>query len=322
MTIQSSNKNDNPGNHEPVLTLRNGGGIVLIDKPRGPSSHQVAAWVREMTGIAQVGHTGTLDPQVSGVLVVLLGKAVRLTSILHLDEKEYICLMRLHGDVTQQNLEDAVSQFTGKIYQRPPRRSAVKRALRIREILELELLSRDKRLVLLRVRCDSGTYIRSLCHHIGMALGVGAHMQELRRSRSAAFTEDQIYALHDVRDAIESAKNGSPELLSRMILPMETSIKGLAKVIIKESAAGALCHGARLSSRGIISVEPFQMEDTVAIFTEAGDLIGLGEALMSASRVIPGEKGLVVAPRMIFPEPDAYPAIWKGHKSPGETGNP
>ena len=321
MTIQSSDKTDNPGDHEPVLTLRNGGGILLIDKPRGPSSHQVAAWVREMTGIAQVGHTGTLDPQVSGVLVVLLGKAVRLTSILHLDEKEYICLMRLHGDVTQQNLEDTVSQFTGKIYQRPPRRSAVKRALRIREILELELLSRDKRLVLLRVRCDSGTYIRSLCHHIGMALGVGAHMQELRRSRSAAFTEDQIYTLHDVRDAIESAKNGNPELLSWMILPMETSIKGLAKVIIKESAAGALCHGARLSGRGVISVEPFQMEDTVAIFTGAGDLIGLGEALMSSSRVIPGEKGLVVAPRMIFPEPDAYPAFWKGHKSPGETGN-
>ncbi|PKL59706.1 MAG: RNA-guided pseudouridylation complex pseudouridine synthase subunit Cbf5, partial [Methanomicrobiales archaeon HGW-Methanomicrobiales-4] len=182
--------------NQPVITLRNGGGIILIDKPRGPSSHQVAAWVREMTGVAQVGHTGTLDPQVSGVLVVLLGKAVRLTSILHLDEKEYICLMRLQGDVSQQNLEEMIHQFTGKIYQRPPRRSAVKRALRIREILELELLSRDDRFVLLRVRCDSGTYIRSLCHHIGLALGVGAHMQELRRSRSAQFSEDQIYSLH------------------------------------------------------------------------------------------------------------------------------
>ncbi len=84
---------------KPVIPLQNGGGILLVDKPRGPSSHQVAAWVREMTGVSQVGHTGTLDPQVSGVLVVLLGKAVRLTSILHLDEKEYICLMRLQGNV-------------------------------------------------------------------------------------------------------------------------------------------------------------------------------------------------------------------------------
>ncbi|PKL60479.1 MAG: RNA-guided pseudouridylation complex pseudouridine synthase subunit Cbf5, partial [Methanomicrobiales archaeon HGW-Methanomicrobiales-4] len=127
--------------------------------------------------------------------------------------------------------------------------------------------------------------------------------------------------LHDVRDAIEDAKSGNREALSHMILPMETSISGLAKVIIKESAAGAICHGARLSARGIIRVDPFQMEDTVAMFTEAGDLIGLGEALMSSSRVIPGEKGLAIAPRMIFPEPDAYPAIWKGHSLPGETEN-
>lgn len=301
-------------NSKPIINLRNGGGIILIDKPRGPSSHQVAAWVREMTGVSQVGHTGTLDPQVSGVLVVLLGKAVRLTSILHLDEKEYICLLRLQGDVSQQNLEAVIQQFTGKIYQRPPRRSAVKRALRIREIIELELLSRDKRLVLLRARCDSGTYIRSLCHHIGLALGVGGHMQELRRSRSAAFSEDQIHTLHDVRDAIEAAREGNSEAISQMILPMESSISGFVRVIIKESAAGAICHGARLSARGIIRLDSFQMGDTVAIFTEDGDFIGLGEALMSSSRVTPGEKGLVVAPRIIFPDIDTYPAIWKGHK--------
>lgn len=321
MNTEPSHNGEDLTMNQPVINLRSGGGILLVDKPRGPSSHQVAAWVREMTGVAQVGHTGTLDPQVSGVLVVLLGKAVRLTSILHLDEKEYICLMRLQGDVSEQNLKEMVHQFTGKIYQRPPRRSAVKRALRIREIIELELLSRDNRLVLLRVRCDSGTYIRSLCHHIGMALGVGAHMQELRRSRSASFTEDQIYSLHEVRDAIEDAKSGNREALSHMILPMETSITGLAKVTIKESAAGAICHGARLSARGIINVEPFQMEDTVAMFTESGELIGLGEALMSSTRVVPGEKGLVVAPRMIFPEADAYPSIWKGHPSPGKTEN-
>lgn len=305
----------------PLISLPGGGGIILIDKPRGPSSHQVAAWVREMTGVTQVGHTGTLDPQVSGVLVVLLGKAVRLTSILHLDEKEYICLLRLHGDVSRSDLDEVVHQFTGKIYQRPPRRSAVKRALRIREIVECEILDHDSRLVLLRVRCDSGTYIRSLCHHIGLSLGVGAHMQELRRSRSATFTEDQTHTLHEVRDALEAAKQGDFHLIEPMILPMERSLPSVPKVIIKESAAGALCHGARLSSRGLISVEPFQMEDTVALFTERGDFIGLGEALMSSSRIVPGEKGLIVAPRMIFPVSDAYPAIWKGRQVVDTTGN-
>ena len=314
--ISSDSKSGNP-----LIPLPGGGGIILIDKPRGPSSHQVAAWVRQMTGVTQVGHTGTLDPQVSGVLVVLLGKAVRLTSILHLDEKEYICLLRFHGDVSRSDLDAVVHQFTGKIYQRPPRKSAVKRALRIREILECEILDQDSRLVLLRVRCDSGTYIRSLCHHIGLALGVGAHMQELRRSRSSAFTEDRIHTLHQVRDAVEDAKNGDTRSLSSMILPMESSLPDIPRVIIKESAAGAICHGARLSGRGLISAGRFQMEDTVAIFTERGDFIGLGEALMSSSRVVPGEKGLIIAPRMIFPESDSYPAIWKGHQVSDTTGN-
>jgi len=79
--------------------LKQKSGLILIDKPRGPSSHQVAAWVRELTGVSQVGHTGTLDPAVSGVLVVLLGRAVRLTPLLHLDEKEYVCVLRLHRPV-------------------------------------------------------------------------------------------------------------------------------------------------------------------------------------------------------------------------------
>ena len=250
-----------------LVTLRTGGGILLIDKPRGPSSHQVAAWVREMTGIAQVGHTGTLDPPVSGVLVVLLGKAVRLTSILHLDEKEYICLMRLQGQVSASDLQDVVSRFTGKIYQRPPRRSAVKRALRIREIHELEILDRNDRLVLLRVRCDSGTYIRSLCHHIGLSLGTGAHMQELRRSRSACFTEDRIHTLHTVRDAVEAARAGDPSAIQEMILPMETALTHLPTITVKDTAVGALCHGARLSSRGVIATDAFQMGETVAVFT-------------------------------------------------------
>lgn len=289
------------------------GGIILIDKPRGPSSHQVAAWVREMIGIPLVGHTGTLDPPVSGVLVVLLGRAVRLTSILHQDDKEYIALLRLQGEVSDAMLKEVVEGFTGRIYQRPPRRSAVKRALRIREIHELELLSREGRLVLLRVKCDSGTYIRSLCHHIGMACGTGGHMAELRRTRSGPFPESECYTLHDLRDAVEQAREGDDTRLKGMIRRPLEAIAKMPKVFIKESAADALCHGARLSSRGIISLEAFQMDEMVAVL--AGDeLICVGQALMSSSRVVPGEKGLVVAPRLVFEDPGVYPTFWKGHK--------
>lgn len=298
------------------------GAIILIDKPRGPTSHQVAAWVREMTGVSSVGHTGTLDPQVSGVLVVLLGKAVRLTTIMHQDEKEYIALLRLHGDVTDKELNEGISRFTGKIYQRPPRRSAVKRALRIREILELEMLDRTGREVLLRVRCDSGTYIRSLCVHLGMALGVGGHMAELRRSRSGPFTDTQCHTLHDLRDAAEAAREGDRERFDAMVLSPIEAISDLPVITIKDTAAGALCHGARLSARGIIEKGSFQMDEPVVVKTADGDLIAVGEALMSASRFSPGDKVLVLSPRLIFPEPDAYPSIWKGTEHSSGKGNP
>ncbi|MDD1725012.1 MAG: RNA-guided pseudouridylation complex pseudouridine synthase subunit Cbf5 [Methanospirillum sp.] len=294
------------------------GSILIIDKPRGPSSHQVAAWVREMLGISSVGHTGTLDPPVSGVLVILMGRAVRLTTILHQDNKEYIALLRLHGDVSDENLKEVVTQFTGRIYQRPPRRSAVKRALRIREIHELDLLDRDGRLVLLRVKCDSGTYIRSLCHHIGMACGVGGHMAELRRTRSGPFAEKDCYSLHTLRDAVEKARSGDDTELQSMIRTPLEAVSDMPRVWIKESAVDALCHGARLSSRGIISHDSFQMEDLVVVMA-GDDLICIGEALMSASRVIPGDKGLAVAPRLVFQDPGVYPAFWKDHKK--KTGN-
>ncbi|NLV25965.1 MAG: RNA-guided pseudouridylation complex pseudouridine synthase subunit Cbf5 [Methanomicrobiales archaeon] len=290
------------------------GSIILIDKPRGPSSHQVAAWVREMTGVKSVGHTGTLDPPVSGVLVILIGRAVRLTTILHQDDKEYIALLRLHGDVPEGELKEVISQFTGRIYQRPPKRSAVKRALRIREIQELEMLSRDGRLVLLRIRCDSGTYIRSLCHHIGLACGVGGHMAELRRTRSGPFLEKDCVTLHTLRDAVVQAQQGNEEPLKKMIRSPLEALEGIPRIYIKESAADAICHGARLSSRGIISHDKFQMEDLVLMLA-GDDLIGIGEALMTSSRIVPGEKGLVVAPRLILQDTGVYPAIWKTHKT-------
>jgi len=288
------------------------GSIILIDKPRGPSSHQVAAWVRDMTGVSSVGHTGTLDPPVSGVLAILLGRAVRLTTILHQDDKEYITLLRLQGDVTDAELKAVISHFTGRIYQRPPKKSAVKRALRIREIQELEMLGRDERLVLLRVRCDSGTYIRSLCHHIGLACGVGGHMAELRRTRSGPFLERDCITLHTLRDAVEDAQAGNDEKLRQIIRSPLEALEGMPRVYIKESAADAICHGARLSSRGIITHDKFQMEEMVVMLT-GEDFIGVGEALMTSSRIVPGEKGLVIAPRLVMQDTGVYPSIWKTH---------
>jgi predicted rRNA pseudouridine synthase len=284
--------------------------MIVIDKPRGPSSHQVTAWVGQMLG-CHVGHSGTLDPRVSGVLLVMLGNAVRLAPHLLRHDKEYVCLMRLHGDVPKERLEEIVGEFTGKIYQRPPRKSAVKRSLRIRSIHRTAILSHEGRLVLFRVHCDAGTYIRSLCHHMGLALGVGAHMQELRRIRSGPFDETRAWTLHALSDACSRAVMGDDAALRPMIVPVDAAVPDLPGVIIQDRAIDAVCHGAKLAGVGIISSDPFKKDDSVVLLSRRREFVGLGRALVSSSAFSPKKPGLVVAPFAVFLKPGTYPKGWK-----------
>jgi tRNA pseudouridine55 synthase/H/ACA ribonucleoprotein complex subunit 4 len=293
---------------EPIH-LWNHAGIIVIDKPRGPSSHQVAAWVGKMLG-CQVGHAGTLDPQVSGVLLIMLGNAVRLAPLLLQHDKEYVCLMRLHGDVDKTRIEQTGAEFTGRLYQRPPRKSAVKRVLRIRTIQKLDILDSEGRLVLFRIQCDAGTYIRSLCHHMGLAMGVGAHMVELRRTRSGAFSEKEMYTLHDVQDACVAAKDGDYTAVSSMILSVDAAVPDLPTVVVRDTAIDAICRGAVLAGVGVISCDEFKKDHTVAILSQKKEFICLGRALVPSGSFKPGETGLVIAPTTVFLPPGTYPRGW------------
>ena len=224
------------------------GGVIILDKPSGPTSHQATAWVRDALKCEKVGHGGTLDPYVSGVLPITLGKAVRLTDVVLSSDKEYVCLMRLHADRPEKRVREVISRFVGKIYQLPPVRSAVKRQVRIRTIHEIEVLDICGRDVLFRVHCDAGTYVRTLCVDIGDLLGCGANMVELRRTRSGKMTEDRAHILQDMRDAyVFWQQNGRGEWLRSMILPMEVLVEPLPKVIVKATAVDAVCHGADLN---------------------------------------------------------------------------
>src|SRR5512136_1879030 len=277
-------------------------GIIVIDKPKGPSSHEVAAWVVKMLG-CQLGHAGTLDPQVTGVLLVMLGNAVRLAPLLLQHDKEYVCLMRLHKDVDRERIRNVAEELTGRLYQRPPRKSAVKRALRIREIRNLEILDTDGRLVLFRVQCDAGTYIRSLCHHMGLALGAGAHMQELRRTRSGAFGEEWMHTLHEVQDAAVAAQAGDPAELHAMILSVDAAVPDLPTVVIRDAAIDAVCRGAQLAGVGVISMKEFRKGDTVAVLSQKNEFVCLGRALVPSTSFKPGDTGLVIVPTTVFLQP-------------------
>jgi H/ACA ribonucleoprotein complex subunit 4 len=289
-------------------------GLILLDKPSGPTSHQVAAWVKEILGVAKAGHGGTLDPKVTGLLPITLGRATNAVRSLLLGGKEYVGAMKLHADVPKKDIERIFKEFTGKIYQMPPVRSAVKRQLRIREIYYLEPLEKEKRLVLFKVGSEAGTYIRTLCHDIGDALGCGAHMAELRRTKIALFTENEAVTLHDLKDAFVFWKeNDNEEELRKMILPYERILNHFPKIVVKDTAVDAICHGANLAIPGILEVDSdIGKNDLVGIMTAKGEAIALGKSHKTSGEIINETQGIAAKTERVFMDPGTYPKMWHG----------
>lgn len=288
-------------------------GIVILDKPSGPTSHQVTAWVKDILGIKKAGHGGTLDPRVTGVLPITLGNASNAVRTLLIGGKEYVGIMQFHSDVTKNKVEEIFKEFTGKIYQMPPVRSAVKRELRIRKIYYLELLEIEKRLVLFKVGCESGTYIRTLCHDIGDALGIGAHMVELRRTKTANFTEDVAVTLHDLKDAfVYWNEDGEKAHLRKAILPMERLLDHVPKIVVKDSAVDAICHGANLALPGVLQLDSdIKKGDMVALISNKGEGIALGKALLTSKEIFEGDEGIAVNTERVLMAPGTYPRLWR-----------
>ncbi len=288
-------------------------GVVVLDKPTGPTSHQVSAWVRQVAGVAKAAHGGTLDPRVTGVLAVALGDAVRALDALHEGDKEYVGVLRLHQDVTAELVLGMARRFTGEIYQTPPVRAAVKRERRTRTIHQLEVLEILGRDVLFRVRCEAGTYIRTLCVDMGDALGVGGHMQDLRRVRTASIGEADMVSLNEFRDAVVTWKESGDEgLLRNCLRPTERLLEHLPYVVVKDTSVDALCHGANLAVPGIMEIsEGIQPGGLLALYTRQGEGIALGRAMMASDEMYKAKSGVAVDVERVLMEPGSYPKLWR-----------
>ena len=226
--------------------------------------------------------------------------------------------MRLHGDVSEDKLEKVINEFIGPIYQRPPLRSSVKRVVRIKRVYYIRILEIQGRDVLLRIGCEAGTYMRKLCHDIGEVLGVGAHMKELRRTRVGPFREDEtLVTLYDVVDAYKFwIEEKDEKWIRKVILPMERGVEHLPKVVIRDSAVDAICNGATLAIPGILRLESgIKKGDLVAIMTQKGELVALGEALMASEDMYKKDRGLAVKPVRVIMKRGTYPPLWKRRKS-------
>ena len=285
-------------------------GIINLDKPKGPTSHQVSAYVQQILKIDKAGHSGTLDPKVTGVLPVATGRATRIVQTLLIAGKEYITLMHLHKDVSEEEIRKACDAFVGKIRQLPPLKSAVKRDWRYRKIYYLDILEIDGKDVLFRVGCQAGTYIRKICHDIGVKLG-GAHMAELRRTKAGPFNEDSLATLQDLADAYWYYKNdGSEKFIRKVINPVEYAILHLPKIWVLDSTVNSLCHGANLHVPGIAKIHSeIQVDETIAVMTLKDELVALGTANMISKDIIKEEKGFAVNINKVFMLPGTYPKI-------------
>ena len=294
-------------------------GLIILDKPPGPTSHETVAWTKRLLKIPKIGHSGTLDPQVSGVLPLGLGEATKALGVLLYGPKEYHALGRIHSLPSKEKLNEIIDLFTGEIYQKPPQRSAVVRQTRTRTIYEFEVIEQKERLLLTRILCESGTYIRKLYYDMGEILGPGATMIELRRTRVDQFQEsDGLVTLHELANAFsiwEEKKDESK--LRKMIKPIEYALSEIKSVVVRDSAVDAMCHGAQLAIPGILKISPnLKKGDIVAVYTQKGEVVALAESSLSEEEIKDATKGYAFETKRIIMAPDTYPRKWRTKPTP------
>jgi H/ACA ribonucleoprotein complex subunit 4 len=277
------------------------GSFIVIDKPPDCTSHDVVDEVRRILGIRRAGHTGTLDPMVTGVLPVAIEKATRLTGVTLSAGKVYEAEMLLHADVPENAVRETLLGMVGVITQLPPVKSRVKRVEREREIYEIEIHSIEKRVVRFRVSCEGGTYIRKLIHDAGEIIGCGAHMSALRRTQAGPFKLADAVKIPDFENAVNQYKSGDGAALFGMLKCMESAVAHMPKVWASEDAREFLKNGADLYAPGVEFVNhPVFAGETVAVFTVSGKLLALGELAASSGEILEMQRGTAVKTRKIF----------------------
>lgn len=291
-------------------------GFINLDKPSNPSSHEVVAWIKRILKVEKTGHSGTLDPKVTGCLIVCIDRATRLVKSQQSAGKEYVAVFKLHSAVESiQRVNQGLEKLRGALFQRPPLISAVKRQLRVRTVYDSLLLDYDenRNMGVFWVSCEAGSYIRTMCVHLGLVLGVGGQMLELRRVRSGIQSEkDGMVTMHDVLDAQYAYENHKDEaLLRRVIKPLEGLLISHKRIIVKDSTVNAICYGAQVMLPGVLRYEDgIELNDEIVICTTKGEAIALAIALMTTATMASCDHGVCAKLKRVIMERDTYPRKW------------
>ncbi len=291
-------------------------GILLLNKPLGLSSNTALQRARHIFRAKKAGHTGSLDPQATGVLPLCFGEATKVSGYLLDSDKRYITTIQLGktsttgdtegeilnnipvGEFSDETLQAVLKQFTGNIIQIPPMFSAlkhngtplyklarqgieIKRKERKVTIYELTLLERTKDTLVLDVRCSKGTYIRTLAQDIGDALGFGAYITRLERTEVSPFDCSKIYTLEELQ---KMAEQPDKSLLDKILLPIDSALSNRPKIILNKEETSRICNGLKVARRDI--------PDTplIRLYQESGEFIGIGrfssDKMLAAKRLM------------------------------------
>jgi len=290
-------------------------GFINVDKPANPSSHEVVAWIKRILRVEKTGHSGTLDPKVTGCLIVCIERATRLVKSQQAAGKEYVCIYRLHESVEKKRVAQELERLKGALFQRPPLISAVKRQLRVRTCYESKLIEHDKdrNLGIFWVSVEAGSYIRTMCVHLGLLLGVGGQMQELRRVRSGIQSETEgMMTMHDILDAQWLYDNHKDETyLRRVIKPLEALLTNHKRILMKDTSVNAICYGAKIMLPGILRYDDgIEIGQEIVVCTTKGEAICLAIAQMTTATMACCDHGVVAKIKRVIMERDTYPRKW------------
>ena len=286
-------------------------GIVIVDKPFGPTSNQVSTWIKEELDVKKTGHFGTLDPNATGVLPVALNSATRLNEALAEADKEYVFEAELQDEKSEERIREELNKFEGINKQVPPEKSAVKREEREREVYSISFIEKQGEKILGKVRCESGFYVRVLIDQLGERLDTEAEMTELRRTMQGEITEDETSKIQDVVDQYHFHLEDEDNSLDEIIHPKEKAVEHLKKVAVKDSAVNAVANGADLGASGISKLQGDISEgETISVMTLKGELIALAEAQMN-SQSLYEEEGTAATLKSVHMDPKTYPKRWK-----------
>ena len=277
-------------------------GVINLDKPKKMYCKQLDNKLVHILETPRIGHAGTLDPMVEGVLPILVQRATKISEIMSNAGKVYEGTLFFHDEVKESDVKKVLKSFVGKIRQFPPKHSAIKRQWRTREIYFIEVLKFKGRYLDFKVGCEAGTYIRTLCVDIGKKIGVGAHMIRLKRTQVASLKlEDSIdfYKLISVYQDYLKTKNESE--LKKVFITKEQALAHLPKVWVDNDLIFRLKNGSPVFAPGILALESgIEKNEQVAIVSEDNEVLATGTAEMDSEQMRKSNHGLAIKTNKVF----------------------